>query len=103
MKRIGVVALLLLMISGVVKAQTDYLPYSYQFYQKLNPELYSIQTREHTAIKSNYADDSLFKHKVDSVLNFGANGKNRNVLLNGHLLQSISGNNFFYADFMPDV
>jgi len=102
MKRIAVAVLLLLMISGAVKAQTDYLPYSYQFYQKLNPELYSIHTREHTAIKSNYADDSLMKQGVDSALNYGFS-KNQNRLLNQHLIQSISGNNLFYADFMPDA
>lgn len=103
MKKLTVAVIILLSISGAAMAQSDYLPYSYQFYQKLNPDLYSIYTREHTSIKSNYADDSLLKRGTDSVMGYGTGGRIRNRLLNEHLIQSLSGNNSFYADFMPDV
>src|ERR1700744_438809 len=101
MKKLAVALIVLVSISGAAMGQTDYMPYSYQFYQKLNPDLYSIYTREHTSVKSNYADDSLIKHGIDSVLNYGT--KNRNRLFSQHLIQSVTGNNLFYADFMPDV
>ena len=46
-----------------VFAQTDYQPYSYQFYQKFNAELYSTNTEEHTALKPFFIDDTLLKRR----------------------------------------
>jgi hypothetical protein len=48
MKKILGSILLLLLFAKVGMAQAQYQPYSYQFYQKFNEDLYSTKTRIHT-------------------------------------------------------
>jgi hypothetical protein len=89
----------------VTKAQS-YQPYSYQFYQKLNSELYNTNTRIHTAIKPMFIDSAL-QHVYDSVMNYGADSKTHGFayrkLFNEHLVDVKSQNGTFYADFLPDM
>jgi hypothetical protein len=87
-------------------AQSEYQPYSYQFYQKLNTDIYSTKTREHTSLKPLFADDSLLKHHYDSLMNYGADGKQHSLLyrklFNEHLIDYKSPGSTFYADLLPD-
>ena len=93
-------------MTSVVSAQSSYQPYSYQFYQKLNTDLYSTSTREHTSIKPLFGDDSLLKPHYDSLRNFGADGKQHSLLyrklFNEHLIDYRSPGSTFYADLLPD-
>lgn len=86
-------------------AQTDYQPYSYQFYQKLNSDLYSINTNEHTSLKPLFIDSAL-KHHYDSLMNYGADGKQHSwgyrKLFNEHLIDVKNQGSTFYADLLPD-
>ncbi|NEU10245.1 hypothetical protein GZH53_18120 [Flavihumibacter sp. R14] len=92
-----------------VRAQTpnEYLPYSFQSYQKIESKTYDPSLKYHTAFKPFFADDSLvasginssYKSRLDTLKNTWPNRK----LFNEHLVE-IKRNDFaFYADFLPDA
>ncbi len=93
--------------TGFASAQSAYQPYSYQFYQKLAPELYSTKSNEHTALLPLFVDDSLLKHSYDSIMNYnsvsGAHNGAYNKLFNEHLIDYRSTGSTFYADVLPDL
>jgi hypothetical protein len=99
------VAVLSMAFANVVLAQSEYQPYNYQFYQKLNSDLYSTKTREHTSIKP-LIIDSVLKAHYDSLMNYGADGKQHtalyNKLFNEHLIDYKGSNSTFYTDLLPD-
>lgn len=87
-----------------VDAQAVYLPYSYQFYQKLSKVQYSLDTRQHTALKS-YLLDSIMKSEYDSLMDLGVKEQDswfRRKLFNEHLVEVNTEDSRFYADFLPD-
>jgi hypothetical protein len=106
MKKIFSAFLLLFSVVGAVRSQSVYQPYSYQFYQKLNADVYSTKTRQHSSLKPFFADDSLLKLHYDSLMNFGsgngAHGWGYNKLFNEHLIDVKGANSTFYADLLPD-
>lgn len=99
MKRIFTSIILLLLISGFAKAQSIYQPYNYQFYQKLNEDVYSTKTRVHSSLKPFMVDDSLLKVHYDSLMNLN-DIKGR--FFNEHQIDVKSSNSTFYADLLPD-
>jgi len=103
--KIVFVAVLSMAFANVVLAQSEYQPYNYQFYQKLNSDLYSTKTREHTSIKP-LIIDSVLKAHYDSLMNYGADGKQHtalyNKLFNEHLIDYKGSNSTFYTDLLPD-
>jgi hypothetical protein len=106
MKKVFSSILLLFSIIGIARAQSEYQPYSYQFYQKLNPDLYSISTRQHSSLKPFFVDDSLLKHHYDSLMNYGSDGKQHDwgyrKLFTEHLIDVKSPGSTFYIDLLPD-
>ena len=106
MKRILGCIILLLAIVGVAHSQSQYQPYSYDFYQKFDAEAYSTSTMEHTSIKPFFVDDSILKPHFDSLMNVNNDGKQHswgyNKLFNEHLIDFKSANSTFYADVLPD-
>jgi len=96
---------LVLLAAGMLRAQSVYQPYSYQFYQKFSPELYSTATAIHTTIKPWFVDDTLLKHKYDSLmqLNNGTKGLLGNRFFNQHLVDVQRTGYTLYADILPDV
>ncbi|HTD42270.1 MAG TPA: hypothetical protein VK671_16685 [Mucilaginibacter sp.] len=100
------VAVLSLVSANLALAQSELQPYSYQFYQKLSPDLYSTKTREHTSIKP-LIIDSVLKSHYDSLMNSGNDGKQHSLLykkiFNEHLLDYKGSNSTFYTDLLPDV
>lgn len=107
MRKVFSSIILLFSIIGVVRAQSEYQPYSYQFYQKLNEDVYSTSTRQHSSLKPFFADDSLLKHHYDSLMNLGNDGKQHSwgyrKLFNEHLIDTKSPGSTFYADLLPDI
>lgn len=100
--------ILVITISAInmATAQSEYQPYSYQFYQKFSADLYSTDTRIHTAIKPYFVDDSLIKKTYDSLMNVGV--KQRSTWLgrkvfNEHQIDVKGSNYTLYGDFLPDV
>jgi hypothetical protein len=101
-----VVTLFSFLGASQVLAQSEYQPYSYQFYQKLNSAVYSTQTHEHTALKPFFADDSVLRHHYDSLINYGSTDRKHsllyNKLFNEHLIDVKKQGSTFYADLLPD-
>ena len=89
------------------RAQSVYQPYSYQFYQKFNADLYSVKTNFHSSIKPYLIDDSLLKHAYDSLMQTGPKPENKTwayrKLFNEHLVDIKTGYYTFYADVLPDL
>ncbi|HZY39490.1 MAG TPA: gliding motility protein RemB [Mucilaginibacter sp.] len=90
----------------VAFAQADYVPYSYQFYQKLNSTLYSTSTDEHTSLKPFFNVDSSLRRPYDSIMDYGADNKQHSLLytklFNEHLIDYKGSGSTFYADLLPD-
>ena len=108
MKKIIYAILLLLLYTGVAKAQSQYLPYSYQFYQKFNEDVYSTKTRAHTSLKPFFADDSLLQRRYNELMNLGVDtiGKHgwiHRKIFNEHLIDVKDKDYTFYADYLPDL
>ncbi|MBV8391470.1 MAG: gliding motility protein RemB, partial [Mucilaginibacter sp.] len=101
--KIVFVAVLSLSITNAALAQSQYQPYSYDFYQKLNSDLYSTKTREHTSIKPFVIDSALRSH-YDSLMNYDADGKQHSLLynkiFNEHLIDYKGSNSTFYGDLL---
>lgn len=107
MKKIISSAILLLIFVKVGMAQAIYQPYSFQFYQKFDEELYSTKTRLHTALKS-YIIDSALQHKYDSLMNYGVDTSTHHgwvyrKVFNEHLFDIKAKDFTFFGDFMPDM
>jgi hypothetical protein len=103
MKKIFVSFLMLLSIIGVVRSQSLYQPYSYQFYQKLNQDIYSPQSSLHSALKPYFIDDSLLKQPYSRIMNFGADSASHKWnFFNNHLIDVNRPNATFYVDLLPD-
>ena len=102
----------ILIITGLSQdalAQTpnQNIPYSYQFYQKLNRQVYDINTKTHSSIKSYYSDDSLFTGRYTDLMNLGVDTSNkrswlRRKLTDEHLLSTSTPEYTIFADFLPD-
>ncbi len=100
------------MFNGSLKAQdettpNDVLPYSYQFYQKLNSQVYDVKTKMHSSIKGYYADDTLINSKVKELMSLGVDSNAyrkwiRRKLTDEHLLNFKNEDYSIYADFLPD-
>ena len=106
MKRTFTIIVILFSALNSAWSQIQYLPYSYQVYQKFDVDLYSTGTREFTATKPYFLSDSLLKHHYDSLMNYGNDGKQHswahNKLFNEHLIDIKNAKSAFYADFLPD-
>jgi hypothetical protein len=83
------------------------LPYSYQFYQKLNKEVYDVNSRMHSSIKSYYADDTTLLNHYQELMNQGTDSTVsrswlRRKITDEHLFHFKSDDYNIYADFLPD-
>lgn len=92
-----------------LKAQTPNvnIPYSYQFYQKLNKSVYDVNSRSHSAIKGFYADDDLLVIRYETLMQIGVDSLARHSWIrrkftDEHLLNFKAEDYTVYADFLPD-
>jgi len=94
MKKLFSGVVLLIVMINTARAQSEYQPYSFQFYQKFDSDIYSTKTREHTSIKPFFVDDSLLKNHFDTLMNYGADNKQHTwgyrKLFNEHLIDKSS-------------
>src|SRR6201996_4283307 len=97
MRRLFVSVLILLTTAGIIHAQSVYQPYSYDFYQKFNADIYATTTRTHTSLKPFFLDDTLLKRHADSLFNYNKDGKDHSwgyrKLFNEHLIDVQNGSN----------
>jgi len=83
------------------------IPYSYQFYQKLNKSVYDVNAKTHSSIKGFYSDEpNLIKH-YDSLMRMGTDSLNRRSwvrrkITEEHLFNFKGDDYEVYADFLPD-
>lgn len=108
MKKILTSLILFVALTGVTKAQSLYQPYSYQFYQKLNQDVYSTKTRFHSALKPFFVDDTLLHRRYDSLMNMGVDtishhGWIHRKLFNEHLIDVKDKEYTFFVDYITDV
>lgn len=108
MKKIIYAILLFTLSTGIANAQSQYLPYSYQFYQKFNEDVYSTKTRVHSSLKPFFADDSLLQHRYNELMNLGVDtiskhGWIHRKLFNEHLIDVKDKDYTFYADLLGDI
>lgn len=100
-----VFSILFLLSIACVAYPQSYMPYSYQFSQKFNPDLYSTKTREHTSLKP-FFSDSLLNRRYDSLMNYGFDSASHSwgyrKLFTEHLIDIKNPGSAFYADLLPD-
>ncbi|WP_246139015.1 gliding motility protein RemB [Mucilaginibacter frigoritolerans] len=89
-------------------AQIIYQPYSFQFYQKLNDQLYFGDSNLHTAVKPYLiSDSSSLRITYDSLMNLGVDTNRKSwlsrKLFNEHGFDDRNKDFTFYADYLPDL
>jgi len=103
----------LLLLAGVIlvstqisKAQATYLPYSYQFDQKFNAQIYSVNNSFHSSLKPFIIDSTLNK-RYNTLMQLGVDSTHKSwvyrKLFNEHLFDVKTSEYTFYADYLPDL
>lgn len=108
MKRIFTSILLLILFAVVAKAQVQYQPYSYQFYQKLDNAAYAPSNTLHTSLKPYLiTDSSAMRPLYDSLLELNVDNKGKSwlnrILFSGHLIDVKNKDFTFHLDYLPDL
>jgi len=83
------------------------IPYSFQFYQKLNTSVYDQNSRFHSSIKGYYGDDSVLMNRFQYLMQLGTDSLNkrswvRRKLTEEHLINFTGEDYKVYIDFLPD-
>lgn len=88
-------------------AQAEYIPYSYQFDQKLNASVYSISTSFHTSLKPFRTEDSSVNARYRQLMQLGVDSNYKQWLwrkvFNEHLFDEHGPGYTFFADYLPDL
>jgi len=106
---LGCLVLMMLFIGVKTSlAQVSYLPYSYQFYQKLNKEAYSAPSNFHSSLKPYViADSGALQHRYDSLMTPNPNDTTKGIIyqlwFERHLLQEKTKDYTIYFDILPDI
>ena len=105
-----VLTFVLLVFAGIAQEQTpnQVIPYSYQFYQKLNRSVYDQNSKFHSSIKGFYSDDTTLVTRYNELMNMGVDSLNRRSwvrrkLTQEHLFEWKGDDYNVYADFLPDL
>ncbi|GAB3923797.1 gliding motility protein RemB [Mucilaginibacter myungsuensis] len=108
MKKTFILLTAMLCSAVIVKAQSEYMPYGYQFYQKFNKDLYSTKSRIHSTIKP-FIVDSLLQPTYDSLMNINVkdDGVKRSwayrKVFQEHLIDVKDPEYTFFFDVMSDL
>jgi hypothetical protein len=96
-----------LLIAFSSHAQIIYQPYSYQFYQNFNSNIYSANSSGHSALKPYCITDPVLKAIYDSLLQAGSNCSKKKwlhrVLFDQHLVDIKNKDYTFYFDYITDL
>ena len=100
----------LCVLRGVAQEQTpnQVIPYSYQFYQKFNKQVYDQNAKFHSSIRGYYSDDTSLVGRYNELMNMGVDSLNhrswvRRKLTQEHLFEWKDDDYSVYADFLPDL
>ena len=87
-------------------SQATYAPYSYQFYQKFDAEVYSPNNNFHSALKP-YIVDTTLKSRYNQLMRVGVDSSRKNFFLrkifNEHIFDVHEKDYTFFADYLPDL
>ena len=108
MKKIYLSIVVLLTAVSISKAQVQYQPYSYQFYQKFNADAYSTKTRFHTSLKPFFLDDTVLQRRYQELMNYGKDSTVKHSwvhrkIFDEHLIEVNDKEYTFFADYITDV
>jgi len=99
------IAGLMVLWAGISKAQSVYLPHSYQYYQKFNGQVYSKGSSMHTSLRPFLIDTSLI-NRYNETMSVGVDTTRKNwfvrKILNEHLIDIKDKDYTFYADYLID-
>lgn len=109
-KNLLLVFLVFFILTAKAQDQTpnQYIPYSFQFYQKLNKSVYDVNSKFHSSIRGYYSDDTTIIGRYQELMNLGVDSVNhrswvRRKLTQEHLLNFKGDDYYVYADFLPDL
>lgn len=97
-----ILALCVIILSATIsKAQSVYLPQSYQLYQKFNADIYAKGSRLHTSLRPFLIDSTLDRRNTE-LMNVGVDTNRKNWFLrkifNEHLIEVKTSEYTFYGD-----
>jgi len=106
LRKITLIAAIIVFTVQFGKAQSDYLPYSYQLDQKFNSSIYSINSSFHTSLKP-FLIDSVIARRYNEIMNVGVDSSRKGwiirKILNEHLFDVKTKEYTFYGDYLPDL
>jgi hypothetical protein len=105
-KKILLLLVVILALTQTSRSQSVYAPYSYEFYQKFNADVYSVNNSYHTALKP-YLIDSIIAPKYNAITSIGVDTSRKNYFLrkifNEHVFDEKTSEYTFYADYIADL
>src|ERR1700761_1049878 len=106
MRKLVVVLVIITFSVSLSKAQSVYLPYSYQLDQKFNSSVYSTSSSIHTSLKP-FLIDSTIAPTYNAIMNRGVDSSRKSWIVrkifNEHLFDVKTKEYTFYADYLPDL
>jgi len=96
----------LFLFARVGLSQSVYLPYSYQFDQKFDADIYSVNTSFHTSLKPFLIDNTLLP-TYNKLMQLGVDTTHKSLVyrktFNEHLVDIKTSDYTFYGDYLPDL
>jgi hypothetical protein len=106
MRKLILLILIISFSAGISKAQSVYVPYSYQLDQKFNSSIYSINSSFHTSLKP-FLIDSTISRAYNAIMNRGVDSTRKSWIVrkifNEHLFDVKTSEYTFYGDYLPDL
>ena len=106
MKKLIILLVIISFSVKLSKAQSVYLPYSYQLNQKFNSDVYSVESNLHTSLKP-FLIDSTLAPTYNAIMNRGIDSGYKPWILrkifNEHVFDVKTKDYTFYADYLPDL
>ncbi|MES2454316.1 MAG: gliding motility protein RemB [Bacteroidota bacterium] len=112
MKKLVLIVSAMLSCQSLANAQdqtpNQIIPYSFQFYQKFNKQVYDPNSNLHTSIKGYFLDDTLLNNRYRDLMNLGVDSLKprrwfRRKLTEEHLINVVAPDYTFYADYLTDM
>ncbi|MES2651656.1 MAG: gliding motility protein RemB [Bacteroidota bacterium] len=107
MKRLLTFIFIALSVHSYAQTPNQIIPFSHQYYQKLNTVVYDTASKFHSSIKGYYADDSLVYTKNSALMNYRLNEHVKRKwiirkIFEEHLIEEKQLGYTFFLDFLPD-
>jgi len=104
--KLTLIAGIILFSAQVGKAQAVLMPYSYQFDQKFNSSIYSVNNSFHTSLKP-FLIDSVIAPRYSQLMQVGVDSSRKSwvvrKIFNEHLFDVQNKEFTFYGDYLPDL